>query len=76
MFKVIHRILKKFRKEIYLIEYQVHNSFYRVIIKAGEEEKWEDVFDKKWSSSCFGIYPYPMYKIIDVKKVNKKIEII
>lgn len=76
MFKVIHRILKKFRKEIYLIEYQVHNSFYRIIIKVGEEEKCEEVFEKKWASSCFGIYPYPMYKIIDVKKVNKKIEII
>lgn len=76
MFKVIHRILKKFRKEIYLIEYQVHNSVYRVILRVRPDENCESVFEKKWSSSCFGIYPYPIYKILDIKKLNKKIEII
>jgi hypothetical protein len=59
-----------------MVEYEAHNSIYNVLIKVGTEETCLEVFEKEWASASFGIYPYPMYKIIDIKKMIKKIEII
>ena len=70
-------LIKKFlnKKDRYFIEYKVKRKIYNFIIKAESEVEVELKFDEIWTDSISGVYPYPEYKVISIKKVNSKIEL-
>ena len=71
---IIQRFLK--RKDRYIIEYRIKVNIYRYIVRGISEKDAADRFGTIWVNKNLEIYPFPMYKLMSVKKINKRIEII
>ncbi len=63
------------KKRLYFLEYQVKNNIYNYMIKAKSEDDVIKKFEKMWENEFDGVYPYPEYKIITIKKIMKKLKI-
>ena len=73
----ISLFLKSFfaKKISYLIEYQTGKKVYNILIKCEVENMVREKFSILWENSIKGVYPYPTFKIISIKKIIKKIEL-
>lgn len=63
------------KKDRYFVEYKVDKIIYNFIVKSKSEDDALLNFKEIWTDSIQGVYPYPEYKIVSIKKVNNKIEI-
>lgn len=61
-------------KKMFCIEYQVKKEKYLFTLKAYSESDATNRFKKAFNRETIGIYPYPEYEIICIRRVHKKIQ--
>ncbi len=62
------------KRNKYIVEYRVNKNIYNFIIKGEDEKDALNRLSNIWNNKYDGLYPFPKYELISIKKINKRLE--